>query len=76
MPELLRWSQDALVEANVVVSHSSRGEALLEHGSDMTPVELAKAINGGDGLLLVVNDKASDAVIDHFRNRTTPKGDQ
>ena len=72
---VVRWSQDALVKANVVVSHSSRGEALLEDSPDLTPVKFAKAMNGGDGLLLVIDDKAGDTIVDHLRHRAAPKGD-
>src|SRR5258708_32993994 len=73
-PIRLRGEQ-RLVVTNVVLSHPLGREALLEVGADAAPVELAKAPDRANGLLLAVHDKDADAVTDDLRHRARPEGD-
>jgi hypothetical protein len=53
--------------------HARGDETLMKGGPDATPVELEG--NGRYRLIFVGNDKPCDAVLDDFRHRSTPEGD-
>src|SRR5262245_10392476 len=68
-------SQNGTVVADILLSHSFCRKALLKGGSDAAPVELMDALDGSDGLLLVIDDETAQAVVDYFGNRSTAKRD-
>ena len=62
------------VAPHIVMRHACGGETLVKGGPDATPVELKGPSNGRYRLIFVVNDKPRDAVLDDFRHRSTPEG--
>jgi hypothetical protein len=61
-----------LIVANILPRHPLSSKSLFETGAHPAAVKFTKAINGPDSFGFSLDDKASDAVIDNFRDRAAP----
>ena len=62
---------DCLVEANIVIGHATRREALLELAAHGFPVQLHRRFDGADGFLNTVDNPARNTMIDYLAHRTS-----
>jgi hypothetical protein len=59
----------------IILGHPSGRKPPLEGCADALSVEFADTLDGGNGFILVVDDKAGNAFIDNLRHRAAPEGD-
>src|SRR5262249_10352511 len=64
-----------LIERDIVERHAACREALLEAGADRGAVEPVDVVQHRHRLVDVVDDEASEAVLDDLRGRAVPEGD-
>lgn len=62
------------INVEVIARHTLRGESLLEAGTHHASIQHSQPLDGNDRLLLVIDNESSDALVDHFRNRSALKG--
>src|SRR5579859_1128182 len=70
---LFRLLDNLLVDAQVIVGHAPRAEALFEQSATFVPVDRGDASDGFDGLLYALHNKPGHAVFDNLVYRSAAK---
>ena len=66
-------AQHFTVSRQIVARHPFHREALLEPATNRIPIQRLCERNCGDCFIEIIDDEASDAVVDDFRHRATAK---
>src|SRR5712671_6508847 len=64
-------TDEATIDPNVITCHATRCEALLETATHLATIQRSHLRQRNAGLIDIVDDHAGDALVDHFRDRSS-----